>query len=51
MKVINKGVAGFYARQFSMSQLRDGSAYLLSVTALHSQPSKEVSNQFIFIGR
>ena len=26
-----RGVTGFYARHFSISQLRDGSAYLLSV--------------------
>ena len=35
------GVIGFEARHFSPSQLRDGSAYLLSVAALHSLRSKE----------
>ena len=31
------GVASFYARRFSISQLRDGGAYLLSVALLSSK--------------
>ena len=36
-------VAGFYARNFSVSQLRDGGTLLLSVVALTSPPQLRAS--------
>ena len=36
---IRRIYAGFYARNFSVNQLQDGGAYLLSVAALPSPPS------------
>ena len=41
-------VTAFYATHFSLSQLYDGSAYLLSVAALPSLLPKGGSYQFIF---
>ena len=45
------GVTGFYARHFSVSQLRGGGSYLLSVGDLPSPSPKEASYLFIFPGR
>ena len=42
---------GVYACYFSISQLRGDGAYLLSIAALPSPLSKEISNQFVLTGR
>ena len=45
--LIRRRVTGFYVPHFSLTQIRDGGAYVLFVTVLPSPPPKEVY-QFLF---